>query len=505
MKSSYQHEAGEVIVYDLDRYALAPLKLPNFWRERSPKIPQLPVVALALHPRDVGKLLIGYAEGAAIYSFKQNKPTNFFCYELPPGAPGGCPVPHLIDSRRHPRLTHVLWHPTGTFILTGHEDGSIVIWDIGDGRVIMARTVQETYVNMPTSGATRRGSRQRPIVDVAWCSKQNPEDTGLLVAGGAATDMPGTALTFLDLGITPNYATSSWQILADHFGSPKRQHILPTSLGADIVSFCLVPRSSPHYAGSHDPIAIVTVLTSGEVMTWGFPAGEPMPANELHVSLSLVHPSAHRMDLTEVERSMWLRMKESRERGKFSLKGGAEAAHPSRRYVRRPILHTCHADGTVRIWDAGHGDDIANEDVIVLDVGMALGRFQDIEVAKVSMAGATGQVAVGMRTGEVIVYEWGRNAQDGRGPSIGAAASGELIDIRGHADPSIKEGLLPRTLFNVQEGPVSTLKMSDIGFVAVGFQSGRFVVIDMRVSRNILAFKESSLHGLSRAQLSSMM
>jgi hypothetical protein len=52
-------------------------------------------------------------------------------------------------------------------------------------------------------------------------------------------------LTFLDLGPTPNYATSSWQILSDHFAGANRQRILPTPPKAEVVDFCLIPRTSP--------------------------------------------------------------------------------------------------------------------------------------------------------------------------------------------------------------------------------------------------------------------
>lgn len=43
---------------------------------------------MQFHPRDIGTLLIGYPEGAVIYSFSQNKPLKFFQYEVPRGAPG---------------------------------------------------------------------------------------------------------------------------------------------------------------------------------------------------------------------------------------------------------------------------------------------------------------------------------------------------------------------------------------------------------------------------------
>lgn len=171
-------------------------------------------------------------------------------------------------------------------------------------------------------------------------------------------EAPGIALTFLDLDVTPNYATSSWQVLADPFAHPKRQHILPTPPGVKMVRVCLLPRSSPHYAGSHDPIAILAALSSGEFLTLSFPSGQPLPANELPISLSFVQPWVDRIDFAMVERSTWLHMKEKRRRGPSFLHSEAEVIHSHKRYERRIIVRTSHIDGTIRIWDAGLGDEI---------------------------------------------------------------------------------------------------------------------------------------------------
>ena len=130
---------GDVLAYDLDREAMAPFKLPSFWGEKNPRARISPIVSLQIHPRDVGKLLIGYAFGAVIYTFKQNAPQKFFEYEVPRGAPGGDQDPAHFEVIRHPMLTHALWHPTGTFIVTAHADTSFVFWDPADGRIIMAR------------------------------------------------------------------------------------------------------------------------------------------------------------------------------------------------------------------------------------------------------------------------------------------------------------------------------------------------------------------------------
>lgn len=443
---------------------------------------------MALHPRDIGTLLIGYSEGAVIFSFKQNKPIKYLQYELNPGAPGGDSDPTSVNSVRRPRITQALWHPTGTFIMTGHEDSSVVIWDPKDGRVVMARTLQDTNVDRPGAGSGSYGttpgtfSLKEPLFKLAWCAKENADDTGILIAGGAPTTSPTKGLTFLDLGPTPNYSTSSWQILSDYLATPKQVHVLPTPAKAEVVDFCLIPRMSPHYAGCQDPIALLALLSSGEVVTLSFPSGRPIsPTNQLHVSLSYVHPFVDRIALASIDRIRWLGMTENRSHGPPILTGGAEATHSLKRYESRNIVQTAHADGTIRLWDAGHGDEIENEDVLQVDVARALGRLEDIEVTTISMSGAIGELAVGLKTGEMLVFRWDKNRNTGREvPRTGGDRLGGMVNIKDYADPALKEGLLPFTMLQGQHGPVTAVKMSDVGFVGVGFEGGNIAVIDLR-------------------------
>lgn len=462
------------------------------------------VVTLAFHPRDIGILLIGYSEGAVIYSFKEDKPTKFFHYDVPAGAPGGDSDPTSASRPRFPRLTQAIWHPTGTFILTGHEDSSLVIWDPKDGRKILARNLQTNHVDRPgTSGGNMSPTSgnftlKEPLFRVTWCSKENPDETGILVAGGASTTMPTRGLTFLDLGQTPNYATSSWQILSTHFENPKKQHILATPPNAQVVDFCLIPRKSPHYAGCHDPIAVIVLLASGELVTLSFPSGHPIAStNQLHVSLTYVHPFVNRVSLSSIDRIRWLGMTENRSHGPPILKGGAAAKYQIRPFTHRNILQTAHADGTIRIWDLGHGDDIENQAVVQLDVARAVGRTTDVNITKTSMASATGEFAVGLQTGEVAVFRWGHNQNFGREVPHVEANSFGLETIKDRAEPSVKEGLIPLTLLNQQHDCVTALKMSDIGFVAAGFEGGSIAVIDLRGPA--LIFK-ASLKDFSKPQ-----
>ncbi|PWY92442.1 hypothetical protein BO70DRAFT_305892 [Aspergillus heteromorphus CBS 117.55] len=477
---------GDIIAYDLDRETLTPFRVPNLWAQRNPRARLCPVVSLSFSPRDIGKILVGYPEGAVTFSFKQNVAQKYFEYEVPPGALGGngdVPSPDL----RRPRLTRALWHPNGIFVLTVHDDNSLVFWDSKDGRKIMARSIQNPNVDQPGVGPEQPPSpgtsgMKDPITNVVWCVKDNGDDSGLLIAGGRPKAETTKGLSFIDLGPSPNYQTSSWAIISKHFESPKRNIVLPTPPGAQVVDFCAIPRSTPYYGGAHDPIALIALLSSGEVITMSFPSGHPItPTNMVHPYLSFVQPFVNKAILTPVDRSAWLGLKERRSQGPKFLLGGAEANKSLKRFEDRNVLTTAHADGTIRIWDAGNDDEIENGEVVQVDLARAVGRVGNIEVTEMSLGGSTGELSVGLKTGELVVFRWGTNQSYGREEPPGAnEGPGKLTKISHRVDPGLEKGVLPLTLLNMQQGPVTALKHSQVGFVAVGFEGGGLAIIDLR-------------------------
>lgn len=470
-------QMGDIHAYDLDRERPAPFRIPNLWAQHDNRTRGSSLVSLQLHPRDIGKLLIGYTHGAVIFSFKQNEAVKFFEYEIPVGAPGG--NGGAVGGVRKPRLTQAVWHPTGTFVLTAHEDGSLVFWDAKDGRLLMARSIYETRVNEPGSKAGK-GVPVAPFVKIAWCCKGNPDDTALLIAGGNALDDPQSGLTFIELGQTPVYATSSWDILSAHFEG-KRRHTLQTP-PVGVADFCLIPRASPYFAGAQDPIALLTSLTSGELITLSFPSGYPIsPTNMLHPSVSFVHPFVHKIFVSSVARGRWLGMTENRNQGALLVSGGAEAPKRRKRWEARNIVQAVHADSTIRIWDLGHGDEIENPSQLQVDVARAVDRYQDVDVTAVDMAENTGEFAAGTVAGEVVIYKWGGNKYFGR-DEVKALDSnpGGLTDISSRAEPSLKEGLQPFVLYEMMQGPISVISVSDVGFVAAGSEGGFFSIVDLR-------------------------
>ncbi|KAI5855448.1 lethal giant larvae like, C-terminal-domain-containing protein [Tricharina praecox] len=483
-------QTGEVLAYDIDRRVVAPLRIPNLWRERAPKARLSPVVSLALHPKDVGTLLIAYSEGAVIYSFKQAAVMRFLEFVLPPGAPGADTELATIRTQRRPAVTQALWHPTGTFVCTAHEDSVMAVWNPKDGALVQSRTLEDAGVHLPGSlpGASDGSgmSVRQPIYKIAWCATSNPDDTSLLIAGGNPMTTRSKGLALMDLGPTPNMLTSSVQVLADHFAKPRRQRILPMPTEHDVVDFCVIPRTSPHYGGGYDPLAVIALLASGELVTLRFPDGQPLsPAALLHPSLILTHPFSTRVDVSAVQRQRWLGM--ARLPSQLSqpppemIVGGIEHPKPLRRYENRTVIQSSHPNGTVRIWDLGHGDEIENGDVLEIDVARVLLRAVDLNVECVSLAGISGETAVGMETGEVVVFRWAKNTAMGRHQEEKKPEGDQVItDVRMRADPDVKEGLMPACILDQKCGAVIALKMSDVGFCAVGYQTGHLCVLDMR-------------------------
>ncbi|KAL4810537.1 lethal giant larvae like, C-terminal-domain-containing protein [Aspergillus unguis] len=478
---------GEVIAYDLDRENITPFRVPNLWAERNPRARFCPVVSLAFSPRDIGKVLIGYPDGAVVFSFKQNLAQHYFEYELPPGTIGGNgdgPANHL----RKPRLTHALWHPNGIIILTVHDDNSLVFWDTKDGRKLLARSITTPNVDQPgvlperPAGSEPIMGMKDPITDIAWCVKANGDDNGLLIAGGRPKDDRNKNLVFIDFGASPNYQTSSWAMITSHLESPKSIVELPIPPGAEVSRFCVVPRNSPYYGGAHDPIAVLVLLSSGELITMSFPSGHPIPpTNMLPPSVTFVHPFVNKITLKPVDRAVWLGLKERRSQGPKFILGGAEARKHLKRLESRNVIAAAHADGIVRVWDVGHDDEIENPELLQVDLGRALGRTGNIDVTELSFGGASGELSVGLRSGEVVIFRYGSNQKFGQEAPPGTnSGPGELTKIAHRADPALKAGLLPVTLMNMQQGPVTALKHSPVGFVAAGFEGGSIAIIDMR-------------------------
>ena len=250
-----------------------------------------------------------------------------------------------------------------------------------------------------------------------------------------------------------------------------------------MADYCLVPRSSPYFDGAQDPVAVLVLLASGGLMTMTFPSGYPIsPTNMLHPSLSFVHPFVHKVAVSTLTRERWLSLVEARDQGAPILTGGAPA--PRRRKYGsnvRNVIQVAHADCVVRMWDVGDDDEIENPGQLQVDVARALDRYEDVSVTALALSDATAEFAAGTRTGEVVIYRWGGNRFFGRDAAKPLEPNpGGLTDISSRAEPTLREGFQPSVLYEMMQGPISALRVSDVGFIAVGSEGGFVSILDMR-------------------------
>jgi len=171
----------------------------------------------------------------------------------------------------------------------------------------------------------------------------------------------------------------------------------------------------------------------------------------------------------------------NRQAGPKLLIGGLDTALLARHNEQRNVIMSAHADGTVRIWDAGQNDEIENISMCQADVVRAVGRIDNVQVTQISLASTSGELAVGLRSGELAVFRWARNNNPGRESGTSAANKpNALINATARVDPGLTEGFQPFTVLDKQNGPCTALKVSNVGFVAAGFEGGSVVVIDLR-------------------------
>ncbi|KAK9365952.1 lethal giant larvae like, C-terminal-domain-containing protein [Lipomyces kononenkoae] len=488
-------ENGLTIVYDVDRGTKAPYRIGNLQKTALPRAPMSPVLFIALHPRSFQVILIGYENCAVVYSMVDENILLVLAYEVPPGAPGGDLHPSQHTRSRFPRLTTGAWHPNGHHIVTAYEDGCFVFWDAKEGVLLQARTVEDTEVNIArqsyVSTSDIADNPREPIYRLAWCCTTNPEDTSLLIAGGQPGSLPLKGITYMEFGPTPLIQITSYQAQGDHYSQPRRQRIYPVPEGADPVDFIMIPRMSPYYAGNHDPFALLVILSSGELYSIEYPTGAALPvASMFPPSLCWIQPRMSAFSVASVRREQWIGMMASKKRqGDAMLNGGAPARSRLRKFDTRNIVLTGHSDGWVRLWDASHGE-LEDSQILDLSIADALERSVDVRVSAISFAGQMGEMSIACETGELVYFKFGLNrpiSPEERQRRLESTdvmePNGRLQVIRhisGRIDPQMKEGFLPVFVLSPQRGPITAVKNSDIGFLAVGYQFGTLAVVELR-------------------------
>jgi syntaxin-binding protein 5 len=171
-------------------------------------------------------------------------------------------------------------------------DGSIAFWAVEDSeQPLMVRTLDEVDVHKvdgekleqylpdeegPAKHPSRLHQPREPIFKLAWSGYPNSYDarggeTSLVVLGGQfAHDTPGVNVLWLPAFNPPAPPCPvTDQSLDPFFRNAMRESLDPLSAyfygtAGLVQDFLLTPRDSPHFGGTWNPTAILTLFESGE-------------------------------------------------------------------------------------------------------------------------------------------------------------------------------------------------------------------------------------------------
>ena len=498
---------GTVDIWDMDRDCMSPYRIPNLYRERhdewrrqrlpfAPSKSKIPFVAsLQFHPRDVGTVLIGYPDGAVVYSFKTNSAEHYYELEIPPFAPGGGVYAETeLEFTRRPRLLSAVYHPNGGQVLTAHIDGCLAFWNGTHNLPVQVRTVDSSDVNIPSRSRPHMVERE-PITDIKWFCTENLEKTSIILSGGHPLGH-FKGLTVFRFGDIASIAALAPELISRHYSYPQKQLLLPTR-NEDVILICFLDTVSPFHGCGHAPGSVLAFLANGEIECFELTTGYPLKMSwELPAPLSWQSPRIEKANCVEISRHRWAQWAyENPSPSHMILKGGAPAKNNMRNFNHKLILLSGHKNGIVRLWDSSKGPDSGTMFEIDLLSAMQLKRGSRIQINEMSLSEKSGELAVGLDSGEVVIFRFGERDvtqldEDFESLNI---RGGELIENIQHTAIE-SQGFLPQCIVNLRRGAVTALKVSHLGFIAFGTESGLLAVIDMRGPAVIFMNELYSIH-----------
>jgi syntaxin-binding protein 5 len=185
-------------------------------------------------------------------------------------------------------VTALAVHPTGHLLATGYADGSIAFWAIEDDhKPILVRTVDHEDVDIVDGSqleeSLRLGQEERtkphanlplePIFKLSWSGFLDDSgslrgETALTILGGLTADhASGVTIHWFPSNTVIQSTTSATALQGRSWREslvPFHTSFLPTKrITRD---YLIVPRNTPHFAGSFDPVAIL-LLGEGDGKT----------------------------------------------------------------------------------------------------------------------------------------------------------------------------------------------------------------------------------------------
>ncbi|RDB29510.1 Uncharacterized protein C1F3.03 [Hypsizygus marmoreus] len=292
--------SGEIRTYDLTCLRKSPYTMPNMWRLYEDKLfaggipnhssPDARIsVDTVIHPRDLNQLFVAYAGGIILSDLTERSTIRSYELVLPPGAPGGFGYgSHDLLTHRKAEVTTLAIHPAGHFFAVGYTDGSIAFWAVNDDESpLLVRTLDAIDVNVvdteqldqhvlqEKAGKLGPIPEREPIFKLSWSGFSNSSDprggkTTLAILGGLCLGEPA-GLTVIQLpAFNPPEPPSLTSPTTENSLHPFMRAAMRDSLDpleshfyltqGVVHDYLLIPRQTPHFAGTFDPVAILLLI-----------------------------------------------------------------------------------------------------------------------------------------------------------------------------------------------------------------------------------------------------
>ncbi|CAK9440227.1 uncharacterized protein LODBEIA_P43270 [Lodderomyces beijingensis] len=528
---------GTVLFYDIDRMNLTPFRIDNLQKKVMPKEKMSPVVSIEWHPRDIGTLLIAYNQCAVVYSLVSAEIKSVLVYELTKQSRAFEYTSHIVNGGKRkifgssktvrPFVTEAHFHPNGLHAVTIHNDNSIVFWDIEGAVLLEARTVSETSIHKEGL-PLEIPEFHNPIEAVKWVCGEDPENTKLVISGGDPAPRATNVLHVIDFGYTLKYSLTSHETQGKFYANPQNgQRKIPIQFylnDEDVLEVIqqihpITENGSPYFHCGHNPSYLLLVSNLGRIYfihfseNAGGQGSSDLGLTILPTSISLIHPPMTYFNVEHVVRLDWYSIMSSRvSSGTTSkleplLQGGAPVSLSK---ITKPIgfndtarniMVTGHENGLVRFLDVTKGEQSGSEGIVQVGLKETLYDYdnpRNLRVLQVSCSFQNRQLLVGLASGEVAICKFGKFKGTGVGAGAGVGSfaqrdysscpmqhtngSASILDISGRiaGTASSPATFSPVSLLRLDPSePISVLKMSDAGFAAVAYKSGRLVVCDI--------------------------
>lgn len=516
---------GGLVFYDVGRFNLAPFRIDNLQKKVLPKEKLSPVIHVEWHPRDMGVVLVTYSHCAVLYSLVTAEIKQAFVYQLTKDTRGFEWSLHVSNNGKRklfsnpkeviPELIQSHFHPNGLHIVTVHADNTMVFWDAESATLLEARSIFD--INLHKSGSPVIGPEDfLPIQDVKWVCGADPESTRLLIVGGDSSTPD--RLYVLDFGFTLKYSITSHEKQGEFYCKPASgQKMLAVNFyqnktGEFEYLNKILPMAQigcPYFNGGHNPGYLVLKSNLNNIYISSF--GDLMINNDntdlgrllLPPSIAFVHPPVTYSKVELIKRIDWYGVQSNRissgvrSRTELLLQGGAAVDEAMVRTVGhndgfRKILVTGSEGGVVRLLDITRGEVEEQEGLIQISLKETLvaQKPEDLNVCNVACAFESRDLAIGLANGNVVICRFGKIQANrkplapdySQSPVQHSNGNAKIIDIKERIRGTFAEtsNFLPMSLLTLDDtDEITSLKATSIGFLAVGYKSGRIVVCDI--------------------------